>query len=61
MISKDIMTVNKAVKSENEQLKERLLAVETRQEALEGMFLAMTTKLSKDKLAKLDNKTKVTK
>ncbi len=43
----------KELKMENEQLKSMLSAFETRQSAIEGMLLALSVTLPKEKLAKL--------
>jgi hypothetical protein len=51
---KELKAENETVKSENEQLREKLTALTDRQEALENMFLAISTTLTKEKLVKLD-------
>ena len=51
---KDEVKVINEVKSENEQLKENLLALADRQDALEAMILALSTNFQREKLVKLD-------
>ncbi len=51
---KELKVENDTVKAENEQLREKLTALADRQEAIEDMFLAISTNLSKDKLVKFD-------
>jgi hypothetical protein len=48
--------VDDTVKQENAQLKEELLALKDRQKSFEDMFLALSTDLPKEKLAKLVNR-----
>ncbi len=45
---------NNTVKSENEQLKGKLLSMGTRLDTIETMFIAISTNLPKEKLVKLD-------
>ena len=43
---------NTALKAENEQLKGKLIAVESRLDDLEGLYLAISTVLTKEKLVR---------
>ncbi len=51
----ELKAENDAFKEENEQLMEKLTALADRQEALENMFLALSTNRPKEKLVKYDN------
>ncbi len=45
----ELVKAVKEIKAENDQLKNKLAAFETRQAAIEDMLLALSTDLSKDK------------
>lgn len=52
---KELKTENDVAKSENTQLRQELLALKSRQAAIEDMLLALSTDLPKEKLAKLSD------
>ncbi len=50
--TRELKAENETIKSENEQLKGKLIAVESRLDDLEGLYLAISTVLTKEKLVK---------
>ena len=55
---KELKAENDIVKSENSQLKEKIVALSDRQSAIEDMLIALSTDLPKEKLVKLNDSLK---